>query len=277
MPAGRDDLAGDFEEATRESLHYSRHRFLWTWLALGLLAFATGVLFLLADRQQDVNNDQAEDIAMLADDKATKAQNQTDDVVKYLQGEQGIPGVPGADGEVGSPGLPAMGERGPAGPVGPPGPQGVQGLPGPSGEGVFTTSGAEGVAGPQGPQGAAGAAGVKGDPGEAGPRGAAGQDGQPGAMGPAGPQGPPGAAPTLTTTIAVGTSANDTTPTKQVSVQCPAGRATGGGFATVPADPGIIPQASSPVGNTGWNATAVVLSLPAGTTWQLLVFATCAT
>ena len=88
---------------------------------------------------------------------------------------------------------------------------------------------------------------------------------------------PPGtAAATPTTSIQVGSSANDTAPTKQVSVNCPAGaRASGGGFATVPSDPGIIPSASSPVGNTGWNATVNVLSLPAGTNWQLLVFVVC--
>jgi hypothetical protein len=43
----------------------------------------------------------------------------------------------------------------------------------------------------------------------------------------------------------------------------------------VPSDPGIDVSASSPVGNTGWNATADVLSLPAGTTWQLLAFVVC--
>jgi hypothetical protein len=79
----------------------------------------------------------------------------------------------------------------------------------------------------------------------------------------------------VTTAVAVGASANDTTPHKQVSVQCPSGRASGGGFALVPSDPGLDVSASSPVGNTGWNATADQLSLPAGTTWQLLVFAIC--
>ena len=49
----------------------------------------------------------------------------------------------------------------------------------------------------------------------------------------------------------------------------------GGGFALVPSDPGLIVTASSPVGNTGWNATVEELSLPAGTAWQVLVFAVC--
>jgi hypothetical protein len=43
----------------------------------------------------------------------------------------------------------------------------------------------------------------------------------------------------------------------------------------VPNDPGIIVTASSPVGNTGWSATATELSLPAATAWQILVFAVC--
>jgi hypothetical protein len=62
-----------------------------------------------------------------------------------------------------------------------------------------------------------------------------------------------------------------------VQAVCPSGRISGGGFAVIPADPGIIISASTPVGVTGWQATAVVLSLPVGTTWQLFVFAVCVT
>ena len=135
MAAEPDDLAGEFERSTRRTLHYSRHRFLWTWLALGLLAFATGVLFLVADRQGDIDDEQTLEIAELADDKAVAAQESSDEVVSFLRGEQGIPGVPGADGEEGTPGQPGegAGERGPAGPEGPAGPVGPIGPEGPLG------------------------------------------------------------------------------------------------------------------------------------------------
>jgi hypothetical protein len=43
----------------------------------------------------------------------------------------------------------------------------------------------------------------------------------------------------------------------------------------VPSDPGLEITASSPVGTTGWSATADLLSLPPGTNWQLLTFAIC--
>lgn len=119
--------------------------------------------------------------------------------------------------------------------------------------------------------GAQGAQGPKGEKGDEGPRGPEGP------AGPAGPQGPPGVTPPLSTSITFAASPNNTTTPKVVTATCPAGRATGGGFAVAPSDPGIIPTASSPVGNNGWSATAEVLSLPAGTNWQLLAFVVCIT
>ena len=78
------------------------------------------------------------------------------------------------------------------------------------------------------------------------------------------------------TSVAVGQSVSSPDSPKSAVATCPAGsRATGGGFATVPADPGLIAAASSPVGNTGWNATVVELSFPAAESWQLFVFAVC--
>ena len=114
-----------------------------------------------------------------------------------------------------------------------------------------------------------------------GPKGETGARGDPGPAGPAGlagPQGPPGPAASVTTSVAIGSSANDTTTHKTALAQCPTGaRASGGGFALIPSDPGLDVSASSPVGNTGWNATADQLSLPPGTNWQLLAFAICVT
>jgi hypothetical protein len=82
--------------------------------------------------------------------------------------------------------------------------------------------------------------------------------------------------PQVTTNIVINATANDTTTHKQVTAVCQAGaRASGGGFALVPSDPGLDVSASSPVGNNGWSATADQLSLPPGTNWQLLVFAIC--
>ena len=95
-----------------------------------------------------------------------------------------------------------------------------------------------------------------------------------GPQGPAGPQGPTG--PAALPTTAVGASANDPNSPKTANASCPSGRVTGGGYAVVPNDPGIIVTASAPVGVTGWSATATELSLPAATPWQLLVFAVCA-
>ena len=79
-----------------------------------------------------------------------------------------------------------------------------------------------------------------------GPKGETGARGDPGPAGPAGlagPQGPPGPAASITTSVAIGSSANDTTTHKTALAQCPTGaRASGGGFALIPSDPGLDVQ-----------------------------------
>ena len=226
----------------------------WRLVVAGyaLLALGTLLALVLLEDNADSDAQQSLEIAELADDKATAAKQSSDDVTAYLRGEQGLPGAPGLPGEA---------------QPGPEGPQGPQGAPGSPGEGF------PGVQGVQGLPGAQGGLGRPGEPGAAGKDGAAGAEGPPGEPGPAGPPGPSGS---VSTTIAVGQSANSPDTPKSAVATCPAGtRTSGGGFALVPSDPGLIVTASSPVGNSGWNATAEELSLPAATAWQLLAFATC--
>ena len=256
MAVDPDDAVTRFEEANRKALWYSRSRFLWTWLALGLLALATGILFLVAEHQGDVDNDQTKDIAELASDKATKAQKSTNQVVSFLRGEQGIPGVPGADGEDGTPGQPGSagtskpGPRGPAGEAGPPGPIGPAGPPGDS----LTATGVLGEQGPAGPAGAKGDPGPEGPRGETGARGAAGADGADGAAGTAGPAGPAGPPTTFQTVFA--TSASNAVTPKSQNATCPAGaRLVGGGFSLDPAT-GRRVTVSLPLGTAVWNVQA---------------------
>jgi Collagen triple helix repeat (20 copies) len=269
-PTDFSDLAGQVDKGNKQVLHYSRSRFLMTWLALGGLAILIGITMLVAIQTADTNLEQTDDIARVANTTADAAAQDTDDIVAYMRGEQGIPGVPGTSGEDGTPGLP--GGSGEPGEPGPEGPKGDQGSPGSMGvNGPVGPQGLAGIAGPLGPAGV-GEQGPKGDKGDEGARGAEGP------TGPAGPQGPPGsAAPPfqVNTVIAIGQSANDTTTPKTANATCTTGRASGGGFAVNPSDPGIIVTASSPVGNTGWNATAEVLSLPPGTNWQIFAFVTC--
>ena len=283
-------LADQVQEGNKQTLRYSRSRFLMTWLALGGLAVLVCITMLAALRQADTNLEQTDDIARVASSTADQTAEDTDDITAYLRGEQGIPGVPGTNGQDGTPGLPSSepgpegpkgdkGDAGSAGTAGTAGPSGAMGTAGPAGPlggmGPAGSAGADGSNGEQGTQGengTQGEQGPKGDRGDAGPRGEQGPQGVAGPPGPAGPAGPPGF---NTTTIAVGQSANDTTTPKTANATCATGRASGGGFATVPSDPGIITTASSPVGNTGWSATAEVLSLPAGTNWQLLAFVVC--
>jgi hypothetical protein len=267
-----DSLLEEVKRGNKATLRYSRSRLLGTWLAVALLALLTCLALVAANRQAETNLKQTDDIAHLANANASEANQDTDDITAYLKGDQGIPGVPGANGQDGAPGLPSS-------EPGPPGRQGEKGDPGSAGpmgstgaQGATGTTGLAGPAGSNGEQGATGEAGVQGDQGPKGDKGDAGPQGP---QGPAGPQGPPGD-PHITTSVQFGASANDTTAHKVVNATCPTGaRASGGGFAIVPSDPGIEITASSPVGNTGWSATADVLSLPAGTNWQLLAFAIC--
>lgn len=269
------DEADPFErlaDSQRDVLHYSRARFLATWFCIALLAVMTGVSLIAGVRNARTDLAQTDDIARVASTTADAAAQDTEDITKYLRGEQGIPGVPGASGVAGTPGLPSS-EPGPAGPAGEPGAAGDPGTAGPMGS--VGPVGSSGLPGPDGPAGSEGSQGAKGEKGDEGARGAEGPRGEPGAPGPAGAAGPPGVTPPINTAIAVGSSANDTAAHKTAQATCVTGRATGGGFATVPSDPGIDVSASSPVSTNGWNATADVLSLPPGTTWQLLAFAVC--
>ena len=265
-------LADQIQHGNKQVLHYSRSRLLATWLAVALLAILTSVALILALRNADTNLEQTDDIARVASTTADQAQADTDDITAYLRGEQGIPGVPGANGVDGTPGLPGgsgepgpTGDRGDTGSAGPAGPVGIAGPQGPQG--------AFGSIGPVGPTGATGEPGADGAKGDEGARGAEGP------TGPAGPQGPPGAAGASSvpnTSVAIGQSISDPNEPKSAVATCPSGsRASGGGYALVPSDPGLIVTASSPVGNTGWNATVEELSLPAATNWQVLVFAVC--
>ena len=272
MAARPAELGDELVEANAATLRYSRSRLLATWAALALLAVLVAALFWAWREGEQTNDEQTRDIAELADDKATKSQESSDDVVSYLRGEQGIPGVPGSNGVNGSPGLPGSGERGPAGEPGATGPQGAQGAPGAPSSANPTTSVESGPAGVTGPQGAPG---PRGEQGAAGPRGQAGEDGAAGAPGMPGPAGPPGPPFAPSTSIAVGQSVSSPDTPKSAVATCLTGRASGGGFAVAPSDPGLVVTASSPVGNTGWNATVEELSLPAGTAWQVFVFAIC--
>lgn len=277
-----DELAMKQSMANVEALRYSRKRFLWTWLALGLLAFLVGGAAFFALRANDTNLEQTDDIARLARASAHKANQSTDDITAYLRGEQGIAGVPGTNGQDGSPGQPGAGEPGGPGPkgdqgeAGSPGAPGAQGPSGPSGPmGSVGSAGNAGQPGAQGPEGlpgtdATGATGPKGDKGEKGDKG---DTGPTGADGPAGPQGPAGSSPAPSTITVAAASANDATAQKNVQATCTSGRVSGGGYAILPANPLIVPTTTSTVGN-GWQVTANASAAFTGN-WQVFAFALC--
>jgi hypothetical protein len=279
-------------ENTRNVLQYMRQRFLWTWFSIGLLAVLTSFALYLATRNAETNLKQTDDIARIANQTADSAAKQADQTTAYLKGEQGIPGVPGANGVDGTPGQPSSvaGPPGPAGAKGDTGSPGANGTAGTAGAtGPIGLSGASGPLGPVGPAGTAGANGTngeagaegaqgpKGDKGNQGDKGDTGAQGPAGPAGPAGPQGAPGSLGVVNTTTFVAGSANDTTAVKQPTATCSAGKITGGGFITVPQDPRIVLTHSGPIGFTGWQVTLDGSQLPAGTVWQVLVFAICVT
>ena len=279
MATRPNSLAARLAAASAQTLHYSRKRFLWTWLALGLLALAIAILFLVWNEQANTDEDQTRDIAELSQEKAESAQKDTDAIGAYLRGDQGLPGVPGADGEDGTPGLPGTGEmgapggRGPAGPVGPAGPAGPPGPQGPPGAvtSAAATPGLPGPAGPKGdtgPQGNAGETGARGAAGENGQDGAAGANGADGAVGPQGPAGPP-----TTFQTAFATTASNTATPKNQNATCPAGtRIVGGGFSVDPPD-GVRVTVSLPFGSTVWNVQAQNVTAPGA--WSLTAWAVC--
>ena len=111
-PEDIDTLADKAQANLHEGVQYSRRRFLGTWLALALLALLTGILGFVALSTESENDEQAREIARLANARGVATQQQADDIEAYLRGEQGLPGVPGADGEDGTPGLPGTGAPG---------------------------------------------------------------------------------------------------------------------------------------------------------------------
>jgi hypothetical protein len=278
-------LLTEVQKGNRSMLRYARMRLLATWMVIGLLAILTAVALSAANRATKTNLDQTEDIARVSQQTADAAAKGNEQTVAYLKGEQGIPGVPGANGQDGAPGLPSSvpgptGSPGPKGDKGDAGTNGTSGAMGPIGpagaQGIAGIAGTNGTTGPAGANGEQGSKGENGTQGDQGPKGDKGDTGPQGPKGDQGPQGPPGDPHVLRSQIAVLASANDTTAHKVVTVQCPAGTTiSGGGFATVPSDPGIDVSASNPVGTSGWSSTADVLSLPPGTTWQLLAMAIC--
>ena len=288
-----DRILNEIRNSNKQVLQYSRRRLLATWAAVAILAILTGLAIWLALRNASTNLDQTDDIARVANITAQEAKDTSDKTVAYMKGEQGIPGVPGANGVDGAPGLPGgSGEAGPKGDKGDKGDNGAAGSAGSTGPPGTTGSvgpvGAQGPQGPQGiagllgevgPQGPQGAKGETGDTGAQGPKGDQGVSGPQGQTGPQGPQGPPGpfALPNVVTAFAQ--SPNDTASHKVITATCvqAGARVVGGGFAVNPSDPGIIVTASSPAGTAGWSVTADVLSLPAATNWQILVFAQCLT
>jgi len=174
------------------------------------------------------------------------------------------------------------GASGPAGAQGIPGPVGAQGVPGPMGpQGIPGTPGAPGPIGPQGVQGEPGPTGPTGRPGVPGPQG---MQGIPGPQGVPGPQGAPGLSGYEIVTV---DSEFDSSATKVLVADCPAGKvALGGGADIFPslADPNretapVVLRASSPsIGNgvpAGWFAQVSEIA-PYTFPWHMTVYAVCA-
>lgn len=143
-------------------------------------------------RKATVKNEEAED-------KATRADRLSKEIIRYLRGQDGIDGVPGRNGVDGSRGPGGLrgrpGRPGSDGAVGRPGEQGIPGIPGSDGRnGIDCTDGRDAsqdqvnasvtalcasrsdgcAAGPAGATGATGATGPAGADGAPGPQGAPG-------------------------------------------------------------------------------------------------------
>lgn len=183
------------------------------------------------------------------------------------------------------------GAPGPAGAQGIPGPAGAQGVPGPTGpQGIPGTPGAPGPVGPQGPQGERGFPGPVGTPGAPGPQGPqgvpgpAGVQGIPGAQGLPGPQGAPGLSGYE---LVSAETAFDSSATKILSADCPAGKLPLGGGAEIfpsASDPNrdtapVVLRTSAPLpansGPEGWFAQSSEVA-PYTFAWNMRVYAICA-
>lgn len=276
-----EDLATKMDDQARRTLEYGRHRFLWTWLCMALLALLIGLALLVS---VDTAKNQNETVKMTADTANAKSDANTasnEEITKYLKGEQGIPGVPGANGKNGAPGQPgSVPSDLPPGPIGPKGATGATGSPGVMGEpglegpaGVPGPAGNSGVAGEIGAPGEIGPAGAQGPKGEKGEKGDTGLQGPEGISGPTGPQGPPGTSASFNPQFISGFNGPNDISQKAVTVACPSGtKAIGGGF-SVPL--GVEVTSSKSVVD-GWNVTAVATTIAPGTSWTLNGTVVCA-
>ncbi len=98
------DLLDEINRNTRQTLKYSRRRFLGTWLAVALMSILIALALWLSVTTAHRQNQTAHLTASSAKQKATTAQESSDQIVLYLQGKQGLPGVPGANGKDGNAG-----------------------------------------------------------------------------------------------------------------------------------------------------------------------------
>lgn len=283
-----EELFAEGQALQKQIQDINRRRFLGTWMAITVLALLTALAVFLSVHGQAQDSEQTQDIARLAsaqsrvaNTQAKAAKEQSNDIVKYLRGEQGINGVPGSNGVNGTPGLPgnpgdqgdkgdtgATGSRGDAGPPGDPGALGSEGPPGPSGS--------PGTTGSQGSTGATGDPGSKGEKGETGARGAQGPQGETGPPGPQGLQGPPGAngsAGTFSTQAAFAISPSNPNDVKAATAVCPAGTSViSGGFLIQ--GPASINVTLEQTQNNGWFVQAQETT-PVLTDWAISVFALC--
>ena len=190
--------------------------------------------------------------------------------LSWSVGGRGPAGAPGARGPSGPPGA-----RGPTGAGGgPPGPTGSRGPTGPPG--------AKGAPGPPGPPGANGA---PGPPGSRGPTGANGAPGPRGPTGPPGPPGPTGPGPARPAGSQIITATTPTSPASLVSnaetnlstATCPVGTILLGGGAAIAQSGntfGAI-EISEPVGDTAWQAKAIVTSTDDTGSLRVKAYAVC--
>jgi Collagen triple helix repeat (20 copies) len=284
-----DNILDRAQANLRAGVGYARTRFLWTWLALAVLAVLIGLALFFADRNSDINAAQSDDIANIARKEAQAAQESSDDITKFLRGEAGIPGVPGANGEDGSPGQPGSPGSATAGQEGPPGPEGEIGPIGPAGPlgpvgdpGIQGTQGIAGGTGSQGDTGPAGTSGTNGEQGATGPKGEKGDTGATGPQGPSGPPGPPGESgppgALSARQIITAASAFDPTSPKSATATCPAGtQVISGGYIINPQVPQLELQGSFPTSPTpeGWTVVVAEEGFPGNQSWQVVAFGIC--
>lgn len=279
-----DELLDQIHTMTSQTLHYSRARFLATWLAVALLACLTSLALVIAANTARRQNDAVQVSADSAKVTADTAVASNEEIVKYLKGEQGIPGVPGANGKDGAPGqpgsVPSELPPGPAGPKGEKGASGAAGVAGPAGTagppGLDGVTGSPGAVGATGLAGEIGSAGPKGEKGDTGPQGLIGPEGISGPIGPPGPAGPAGASGLTKVQVVTATTAQDTLTIKSVTATCPSGTlALGGGFRWVPTTELISEVASFPQGN-GWFIEVHATSALAPTiAWDATAYVVC--